>query len=373
VIIDFYILKKFANTFFFAVIAFVIIYITVDLIENLDNFFDHNATGAVIFKYYLNYIPDIVHLVVPISMLLAGLFTIGKLDTTHELTAVRASGRSIPRIVLPLLVFSLLISLCMTYFNGFLVPISNKKRYELDRQYLGRNLIGSANNVTMRVSGNTSLIVESFDLSNKTAKNVSVEKFTQTDLSKFNLSPKSGSSLLVSERIDAEQMKYDSAKKQWVLLNGVSRNLTDPIKIYTHTFLEKPIPFLKISPSKINLLQFKETELTIAELRERINYEESGGRDIIRLLVEYYNRISFSFAPLVVAFFGFPFSSNQRKSGAAMQIAIGALISAIYLVLSEVTKALCYSNVLPPLLGAWVANLFFLLIGIYNLFRAEQR
>ncbi|MBL0333118.1 MAG: LptF/LptG family permease [Chlorobi bacterium] len=370
-IIDRYILKQFANTFFFAILAFLIIYITVDLIENLDNFFDHNAGINIIFKYYLNYIPDIIHLVIPISVLIAGLFTIGKLDSTHELTAIRAGGRSIPRIVLPVLLFSLILSFVMTYFNGWLVPLTNKQRFTIDREYLGRNMLGTQTNISMRVSANTSIIFESFNPNQNIGRNVSVEKFKNVNLNLFDPKVKYNP-LLIVERIDADEIKYDSLKKSWILINGVSRNLSDPLKIYSTSFSEKLIPFLKVEPSKLDLSQYKETELTLTELNERIENEKSGGRDVIKLLVEYYSRISFSFAPFIVAFFGIPFSSNQRKSGAAMQIGIGALISAMFLVFSEVTKALCYSGVLIPIIGAWITKLFFLSIGLFNLFRIER-
>src|SRR5688500_6239826 len=128
--IDRYILRQFVLTFFFGVLAFVVIYIAVDLMEHLDDFFDApvKMTAWVIIQYYLYSVPDIVQLVVPIAMLLASLFTLGRMDTTHELTAVRAAGRSLPRISLPLPAFGLLASAAMLSLNGRVVAMSNKRK-----------------------------------------------------------------------------------------------------------------------------------------------------------------------------------------------------------------------------------------------------
>ena len=100
---DWYILRQFVQTFLFGLLAFITIYLVVDLIENLDDFADRDTPADIIIKYYLFYIPEIVKLIVPIAMLLAGLFTFSRLDTTHELTALRAAGRSMKRIAVPLL------------------------------------------------------------------------------------------------------------------------------------------------------------------------------------------------------------------------------------------------------------------------------
>ena len=99
--IDRYIIRQFILTFFFAILAFVVIYIAVNLMETLDEFVDHNITTWMIIKYYLYFVPEIVQLVVPIAMLLASLFTIGRLDQSNELTAIRAAGRSMRRVALP--------------------------------------------------------------------------------------------------------------------------------------------------------------------------------------------------------------------------------------------------------------------------------
>lgn len=384
--IDRYIIRQFVLTFFFGVLAFVVIYIAVDLMEHLDDFFDAPVPMStwVIIKYYLYSVPDIVQLVVPIAMLLASLFTLGRLDTTHELTAVRAAGRSLPRIALPLFGFGLLVSAGMLYFDGWVVPMSNKGKGAINRKYLGRGFFGGAQDIYMRMSPTMNLTIDYFDAATNTATNVSIERFdTTAPLIFTRISGRNGSNLAkqldttiaisISERIDAATMRYDTTRRLWILHEGVARNLKDPLRVALTTFPTREMPAIPVTPRELDQSQQSAGELTIPEFRERVERERTGGREINRLLVDYYARFAFPFSALIVIFFGIPSQSGQRKGGAAITVGITALISAIYLVLTEVSKAFSYGANFPPLLTAWMANIVFVVVGMFNLVRAERR
>lgn len=386
--IDRYILRQFILTFFFAVMAFVVIYVAVDVMEHLSIYLDRKLPPMVIVKYYLYAIPDILHLVVPIGVLLASLFTIGRLDTTHELTAIRASGRSMRRVALPLLATGFVISLVMVYFDGWVVPQANKLRFAIDRQYIGGSLgsgsQGGQRNVYLRVSPTVNLLMDYFDPAINEASLVSIERFdvkaplvtaqiVRSNATDVTMTPDTTPGLRIVERIDAARMGYDTVGHKWILHGGVERNLSDPTLIAAKRFETRDAPPLQITPEELNLSQQNIAELTVEEMKGRIDQEKMGGRDVAKLLVDYYSRFSFPFAATIVIFFGIPFSSNQRKSGAAVQIATTALVSAIYLILTEVSKAFSYQGDLQPIVTVWLVNALFLVIGLFNLWRVERR
>ncbi len=381
--IDRYILRQFVMTFMFGLLAFIVIYIAVDLMENLDDFFDRNVESPIILQYYIYMIPDIVHLIVPIGMLLASLFTVGRLDTTNELTAIRAGGRSMRRLAAPLFLFGLLVSGGMIYFDGWVVPVTNKLHFAIKRQYLGKDVIGGQRNVFLRISPSVNLLMDYFDPAKGEASQVSIERFDTAAAMVVSSLDRSGataahvatdtiSALKITERIDATSMRFDTTKNVWVMVSGVARNFSDPARVAATPFVEREIPFLPITPHELNLSQQHVNELTLEEFRGRIEQERIGGRDVNRLLVDYYAKFSFPFAAMIVIFFGIPFSSGQRKGGAAVQIAVTALVSAIYLILTEVSKTFSYADVVPPILTAWMVNILFLLVGMFNLYRIER-
>ena len=108
--IDRYVLRQFIVTAFFALIAFTVIFVVIDLMENLDDFLDRNATAQIITSYYLYFTPEIVKLMVPLSMLLSALFTTGRLSSLNEISALKAWGMSLYRFMAPVVLFSLLVS-----------------------------------------------------------------------------------------------------------------------------------------------------------------------------------------------------------------------------------------------------------------------
>src|SRR5258707_9387917 len=105
--IDRYVLKQFILTSLFALAAFMVIFVVVDMMENLDDFLDHNAGPGIIATYYLYFLPEIIKLMIPVAMLLSALFTTGRLSTFNELSALKSGGMSLYRFMAPILIFSL--------------------------------------------------------------------------------------------------------------------------------------------------------------------------------------------------------------------------------------------------------------------------
>lgn len=353
----------------------------VDLIEHLDDFSDRNVPFKVIVLYYLYFIPDIAKLIAPIAMLLAALFTFSRLDSTHELTAFRSAGLGMKRIALPLLIFGLFVGGGMVWFNGWLVPEVNAMRFEIDREYMGQHIRGGASNVLLRLSPTLTLQMDYFDPKKNIANTVSLERLDSNALLLVPRIDSNGTkikgqdsirTLAVVERIDAKTMEYDTVARTWTMVNGIARNLRDPEQITATTFSEQEVPGLPVTPDELMLSQQSPDELTLTELRERIERERQGGRDVRTLLIDYHSIFSFPFAAFIVVFFGIPFSTTQRKGGAALPIALTALISAIYLIFTEVSKTLSFTADVPPVVTAWLANGVFLILGLINLMRADR-
>ena len=110
-LLDKYVALKFLNVLLFSLVAFAIIFVVVDAIDHMDKFIDRGMPKLMILKYYFYYLPYIVILCMPVAMLLASLFSIGQLSKFSELTAMKASGLSLYRIIAPILLISFFVSL----------------------------------------------------------------------------------------------------------------------------------------------------------------------------------------------------------------------------------------------------------------------
>ena len=138
-ILDRYLSRKFVFNLIFAIMAFVVIFLVIDLIENVDKFIDRKTKLSVVALYYIYYIPYIISLTLPISMLLACLFSIGSMSRHNEIVAQKTAGLSLYRIFLPVFVLAILISILAGLFNELVVPKSNQARLDIYRYDVKRN------------------------------------------------------------------------------------------------------------------------------------------------------------------------------------------------------------------------------------------
>lgn len=262
--------------------------------------------------------------------------------------------------MLPLILVSFVISIASIYFNGWVVPYTNKQKFSLARVYLHKYLsYMSKSNIFIQDSETRIISIGYFDESKGLATNVTVEDFSDTNLT------------IVRATYYAKQMQWDSYTKSWNLMNGNVRYFNGDSEKY-ETFRILNIGRLNFSPEDVKKKQQKPDEMSYEELKEFIESQKRAGQDVARWEVDFYSKISFPFASLIVVLFGVPFSSIKRRSGVGVEFGIAVGISFIYMIFLKISQAFGYNGDLNPLFTAWLANIIFLLIGIYNLIRVPK-
>jgi len=352
---DRYAVRQFIITALFSLAAFVAIFLVIDLMENLDDFLDRSAPTGIIFMYYVYFMPEIVKLMLPVSVLLSALFTTGRLSTYNELTALKSGGVSLYRFMAPFVLLAVLVSGFAIYFNGWVVPYTNQKKFQIARVYFHK-YIGSAprSNIFMQESRTRILSIGIFDESRASALRVSIQEFDPADVS------------VMTARYDAFEMKWDRERKDWTLMKGTARTFTKDGEVET-TFEQKRLPAMNFSPDDLRKKQQKPDEMNYTELGDFIAGQQRAGQDVSRWLVDYYGKLAFPFANLIVVIFGIPFSAIKRRSGLGVEFGIALAICFLYMIFLRVSQAFGYNGDMDPLLTAWLANLIFLAGGAATL------
>lgn len=358
-IIDRYLIRQFLQTIFFGLLAFTLIFVVIDMVENIDDFIDQNVSADIVFHYYLVFTPEIIKLMTPVSVLFAALFTAGKMANLSELTAIKASGISLYRFMAPFIVTTLFISLLSIYFAGYVVPKANQTKVNIESKYLNKGFIFAGSNIFFQDSKTRIVNISFFDAGSNQANRTSIQEYDAKDLTK-----------MVS-RIDAASMKYDSLNGSWIAKNGVERFFNDTGQSAKY-FDTLRLNNLNFSSEDLLSKQQKPEQMDLSELKDLINSQENAGNDPTRTLIEYYSRFSFPMASLICAVFGLPISANRRRGGVAVQVGISILVTFIYLVFMKVSQAFGKNGALDPLLTAWFANLIFLTAALINLPRVRQ-
>jgi lipopolysaccharide export system permease protein len=359
-LLDRYIVRQFIVTSAFALLAVTVIFVVIDALEHLEDFIDKQATVGMVALYYVYFIPEIVKLIMPVAMLLGSLFVTARMSTQSELTAIKSSGISLYRIMAPYLFVALTISALSVYFNGWIVPQANKKKFTLERVYLQKEIIATYSaNIFFQDSPTRILSIGYYDEMRATASRVSIQDFDPRD-----------ATVLVG-RIDASSMTWDSTARAWILHKGTQRTFTNG-KESTRDFITSPAGHLRFDPDDLRKKQEKPDEMDYYTMREFIDSQQRAGQDVARWQVDFYSKVSFPFASVIVVLFGVPFSSVKRRGGMGVQIGISLLICFIYLIFMKVSQVFGYNGDIHPLLTAWLANIFFLGAAAYVMMRVPK-
>jgi lipopolysaccharide export system permease protein len=358
-ILDKYLIKQFVQTILFGLLAFTLIFVVIDMVENLDDFIDQNVSIEIILHYYFVFTPEIIKLMTPVAVLFGALFTAGKSANLSEITAIKASGVSLYRFMIPFLITAFIVSLFSIYFAGYLVPMANKTKVNIEMNKLNKGHQFSGSNIFFQDSRTRIVNISYFDNSNNQANRVSLQEFDKNNLTK-----------MVS-RIDAVRMVYDSLSNRWTAKNGVKRIFLNNSQ-KAEFFETMTLSNLNFSPDDLSIKQQKPEEMNLNELKEFINSQERAGNDPTSTLIEYYSRFAFPMASIIVVIFGLPLSANKRRGGLAVQIGINILVTFIYLSFMKISQAFGRNGALNPFLTAWFANIIFLVAGLINLPRIRQ-
>jgi lipopolysaccharide export system permease protein len=345
-ILDRYILKKFITILFFNILAFIVIFVIIDLIENLDKFLSFDATFGQVFLYYFYYIPYIIILTLPISMLLASLFSLGSMAQYNEIIAIKSSSVSLYRILLPVLGFSLFVSLLVGMAGETVVPQTNRLRldiYRYDIKKESRKMQSTRNQLAIQDENNRQVFIQFYETGKKRAHKVNIITERNNKIIK---------------RLDARYMIWEPDKSTWMLVDVTERTFTDSTEqmsrvdsmIYKNSH---------ITPEDLTELEIQPEEMNYVELNRFVDKMLALGADARRWLVDLYMKISYPLANFIIVLFGAPLAAKKRRSGPALGFAIALLISFIYFLFLRTGQVLGHKGDLTPWLAAWIGNIVF--------------
>lgn len=359
-ILDYYLSKQFFFSILFGILTFAIVFVIVDLMENLDDFIDQQVPQQIVFEYYIFFLPEIIRLILPVSILLACLFTVGKLNNFNELTAIKSSGISLYRFMFPFLVIGFIISLFAIYFSGWIVPNSNSKKIQIEQVYMKKNLTYVGANIFFQDGENKFVNIGYYDPSTQIISRAGI----------ILISPDDPTRLI--KRIEAQRLQWDSLKQKWIGYEIIENTfINDSTNQLTyHNSIE--LSDLNFRPEDILIKQKKIEEMTLTELRQVINSQRKSGNDTTKLEIDYHSIISFAFANLIVILFGLPISADRRSGTVAFQFGMNLFFTFIYLAFMKISQSFGKNGLMNPIFTAWFANFAFLIFAGINFLRVRK-
>lgn len=347
--IDWYIIKQFLGTYVFAILLIISISVVFDINEKIDDFLKPEVTmKAIVFDYYLNFIPYFANLFSPLFTFIAVIFFTSRLADNSEIIAMLASGMSFRRLMLPYGISAGIISVVSFILNAFIIPPSNKTRIDFQNKYIKNKAATYARNVQLEVEPGIFAYFDRYEARSNMGYRFSLEHFD--------------GKRLVS-RLTANSIKYDTLY-HWQVIDYMIRDF-DGMREYI-TQGSRLDTTLTIVPSDF-LISVNDAEtMTSPELYTYISRQQKRGIGNIQTFeIEYHKRYATIMAAFILTAIGASLSSRKIKGGMGLNIGIGLALSFSYILFMTITSTFAINGYVSPMVAAWIPNILYTFIGIY--------
>jgi LPS export ABC transporter permease LptG len=347
--LDRYVIEGWARIFILTALGFPLVSIMINLTDSLNKLLDRGLGIKEIAISYVYSIPENAFIVMPAAVLFATVFTVGAMGRHSELTAAKAGGQSFHRLMRPVF-----LAACgaagLAFLVGELAPGATARQLEIQKAKQARPTRARFNFVYRGDQGWV-YTIRSLDVSNRQLKQVMFER-QGTGLSYPGLV------------LTADSASYDDKLKAWRLRGGASRVIAGPGKQATFSFHTMRLKALRQSPADLMAEPKAPDEMRYAELGRYIDALKRSGNDANKLMVDQALKLALPVTCLIIALFGAPLAVTSPRAGAAVGVAISLGTTVIFLLLTQIMKAVGAGGVINPIVAAWLPNVVFLFAGL---------
>jgi lipopolysaccharide export system permease protein len=355
-IITRYLVREFSTLFFVSLLAFLIIYLVIDFFGKIDKFLAAGASLGVAALYFMYQTPFILQQMIPIAVLISVMLMLGIMNKHNEILALKNAGLSLFNLAYPLIVVSLFIGIGSFVLAESFVPITSAKANYIWNMRVEKGSHQGAYTLShLWYKGEDSIYqIRTYDGRKRTIEGLSIFFFDKD----FTL----------RKRIDAKKASW--IERGWLLSDGLLQEIQADGSRRSMKFTSRLV-HLPETPENFERTMKSLEEMSFWDLRDYTRRIRQEGYDATRSEVELNTKMAFPFISLVLTMVGIPLAFKKRRGGIPLSITIAIGISFLYLLTFGLSRSLALSGALPPLLGAWLANLLFSLFGMYLMLKAE--
>lgn len=363
-LLDDYVMREYATSLGLVLLSFSTLFLIFTFFELIGDIIRNRTPLVTVGDYLLNLIPFILYQVTPLCALVAVLVTFGALSKSSEITAMKATGVSLYRVVAPVLVLTMLMSAGLFAFDEFYLPAANRRQEALrsvikdkpaqtflrpDRKWISGQ---------MTEAGQPSRIFyyQFFDADRNVFANLTVFEFEPN-------------TFILKRRIFAASVRWNPDANTWVFANGWQRTFAGESMASYQPFAIETFPEIHEQPTYFKKEDRPSQEMSYNELSRYISDLKQSGFDTKRLSVQLNRKLAYPLITLVMAILAIPFSVSMGKRGSLTGIATAIGLAIAYWVVDGLFQAMGNVNTLPAVLAAWSPDLLFGITGAYLLLR----
>jgi len=362
-ILDEYVVREFLNTFLLVLAGFVLLMLVFTFFELVGDIIRNHIPLMTVGEYLVNLTPSMLYQIAPLAVLIAVLVTFGVLNRNSEIVAMKATGISLYRLVVPIVSMSAVLAVGLFLFDQYYLPQANRKQEALRSTIKGRPpqtflhpeqkwIFGQPH------TGEPSRIFyyQFFDPGNDVFANFSVFEFDR-------------STFAISRRIFASRVFWDTRTGSWLFQNGWVRDFDGATQTRYQDFKFTSFPEIHEEPTYFTKESLQSQEMNFGQLDRYIRDLRQSGFDTMRLRVALWHKLAYPLIAIVMAVLGIPFALSMGRRGSLSGIAVAIAVALTYWVVDGLFGAMGNVNYLPAALAAWSPDVLFGLTGGYFLLR----
>lgn len=358
--LDLYIIKKYLGSFLFTMVLITMVSIVVNFSEKIHKFIDAElSTLDVIKDYYIPFIPWINGLMWPLFSLIAVVFFTSRMAKNTEVVAMLSSGMSFNRFLVPYLIGGGLIAGVFWVGKNYLIPYSNKLKNEFEYEYLTKKHKTTLNNnVHFFLNEDEKVYIRYYRKRDTTAQGFRLEQFQDGKL---------------AMTLKADRLLFKEEPNKWTIKDYDIRTFDGMDETFLDAHGESKDTTLNLTPNDfIQNMKIMEN-MNTSDLRTYVEREKERGVGASKnFLIELHRRNSEPFSIIILTLIGAAISSRKVRGGLGLHLAIGIIIGATFVIISQFSATFSNNLSLSPFLGAWLPNLIFSLVAIYLIMKSQK-
>jgi len=353
-----YFLREFLRVLTLCLTTFIALYLIGDLFNRIEDILAREVSFSLVVQYFICGLPLIIHQLCPLAVLLSTFITIGLFVRNQEITALKAHGISLYRVLNVFILISAGIFVISLLAQQYLIPGSTTRFRKIRLE----NIKGKPRSKVINTTSfwyraqNGIYNIAFFDPEENTLKAVNI--------------------MYLDDAFQAQRAIYAKTGlwngKNWDLHEGFERTFL-PDGGQTATAFKRLSISLHSSPEDFQVSRKTGDELSFTELWSLIKQIRTSGYPSTSYAVDLHSKISYSFINIIMAILGIPFALMIGRSGSmALGIAVSTCLGLTYWVFFSFCISLGKGGILSPFISAWIANIIFGMLGIYLFLRVRQ-
>ena len=356
------ILGSCAGPFVFGILIFVLIFVAGDLLfQAAKLIIEQGIAFAIVARLFLYRLPEVVIMTVPMSSLLSTLLGMSTLNGGSELIALKSLGIPFRRILRPILIASILVSITALTLNETFVPFASIAADRLMKYEIMKNQAAAIQEkVFLREESGGQLkrvlYIDELDPNLGKMSGIMMHEFDEGRL---------------TTTLHARRGMWQNS--QWWIEDGRIYSISREGEVSLLLRFERQRLALRMSPEQLQRSTRKPSSMSAHELWSYITQAGNAGTDLSKLWVMFHLKLAVPWACVIMAVLGAGFGASRRgRSGGGVGFGISVVMVFAYYVVMSLCRALGESGNIPSVLAGWGPNCVFLVIAIFFAWRVDK-